>query len=181
MLKAAIPIALLTVFFAPGALAEGESSEVHTIVGAGTAQGAALWSPPALRQSYGVSVMRLSDSGQGFGARLSLLPSSGSAGMWEASADAMLRVANDSPWYFKGLGGIGVGPQDGLWPPRLHAGVEVGLTAIRGGIGLEAGVSVMDSFPPARPLEGQLVVSVGMGILFGFGAPPPAPPGPLPE
>src|SRR3954467_172707 len=110
MRNAMFPFMLLTVLFAPGALAEGESSEAHTIVEAGTAQGTEMGSSWALRQSYGVSLLRLSQSGQGFGARFSLVPPAGSAGMWEASADAVFRAANDSPWYLKGLGGLAITP-----------------------------------------------------------------------
>lgn len=174
MFKAALQISLLAVFFASRAVAAGETSEANVIVEAGTSQSAVLRSPWDFRPSYSVSVLNLWESGQGFGARLNLLPSWNADKAWEFSADAVARLANDSPWYLKGVGGVAITPPIAVWPPRVRAGAEVGLTAIRGVIGLEAGIAAVVSFPPSRPAEGEVVVSLGMGILFGFGTPAPA-------
>jgi hypothetical protein len=168
--KAAVPMMLLALFVVPRALAAGDEGEAHAIVEASTSRSIVLgaWE---LSQAYSMSMLRLGDSGQGFGARLTLLPSPNFAGPWELSLDAVARFANEGPLYFKPVGGIAVAPPGALWPPRIRAGAEVGLTAIRGGIGLEVGVAIVYSFPPSRALEGEWVGAAGVGILFGFGAP----------
>jgi hypothetical protein len=155
MFNAAVHITLLAVFFASSALAAGEASEAHFIVETGTSQNAILKSPWDFRQSYSVSVLGLWESGQGFGARFNLLPSPEAARTWDFSADAVVRLANESPWYLKGIGGIAIVSPSALWPPRLRAGAEIGLTAILSGIGLEAGIGAVVSFPPSGPMEGE--------------------------
>ena len=143
-------------------------------MGAGVSQGTALGSPWAPRTSYSVSLWGLSESGQGVGARLTLLPPSPSAGAWELSTDAVARFTGEGPLYFKALGGVALTPRP--WgPPRLRAGGEVGVHAIRGSIGLEVGLAGVYAFPPSRFTQGEGVVSLGVGILFGFGAPSRAP------
>src|SRR5690349_2846144 len=93
-IQGAALITLLTVFVAAQALAADEPSEAHAIVEAGTSQGTALraWEP---RQSFSASMLRLGEMGQGFGARLTLLPPPNFAGTWEFSADAVVRLANE--------------------------------------------------------------------------------------
>jgi len=75
---------------------------------------------------------------------------------------------------------VAINPRPSL-SPRLRAGGEAGVHAIRGSIGLEVGVAGVYAFPPSHFAQGQGVVSLGVGILFGFGAtaraPAPAPPG----
>lgn len=167
-------IALLTAFVAPRVLAADEPSEVHAFVEASTSRGMTLraWGP---RQSYSVSMLRLGELGQGFGTRLTLLPPPNFTGVWELSADAVIRLANRGPLYVKPMGGIAVASPGALWPPRIRAGTEVGLTAIRGRIGFEMGLVAVYSFPPSSALEGEWMFSAGVGVLFGFGTPAPAP------
>ena len=165
---AAVSLLLLAVFVAPGAHASGETSQMRAVVGAGISQGTALGSPWAPRTSYSVSLLGLSEAGQGLGARLTLLPPATSAGAWELSTDAVARFTGEGPLYFKALGGVAVTPRP-LWPPRLRAGGEVGVHAIRGSIGLEVGFGGVYSFPPSRLSQGEGVVALGVGLLFGFG------------
>jgi hypothetical protein len=147
---------------------------MRAVMGAGVSQGTALSSPWAPRTSYSVSLWGLGESGQGVGARLTLLPPSPSAGAWELSTDAAARFTGEGPLYFKALGGVAVTPRP--WgPPRLRAGGEVGVHAIRGSIGLEVGLAGVYAFPPSRLTQGEGVVSLGVGILFGFGPPSRAP------
>ncbi|HVG62241.1 MAG TPA: hypothetical protein VNA24_27000, partial [Hyalangium sp.] len=141
---------------------------MRAVVGAGISQGTALGSPWAPRTSYSVSLLGLSEAGQGLGARLTLLPPATSAGAWELSTDAVARFTGEGPLYFKALGGVAVTPRP-LWPPRLRAGGEVGVHAIRGSIGLEVGFGGVYSFPPSRLSQGEGVVALGVGLLFGFG------------
>jgi hypothetical protein len=149
-------------------------------VGAGVAQGTTLGSPWAPRTSYSVSLWGLGVIGQGLGARLSLLPPATSAGAWELSTDALARFTGEGPLYFKALGGVALTARP--WgPPRLRAGGEVGVHAIRGSLGLEVGVAGVYGFPPSSFAQGEGVVSLGVGILFGFGAPPRAPALPPPQ
>ncbi|WP_224244933.1 hypothetical protein [Hyalangium gracile] len=101
---------------------------------------------------------------------MSLLPPATSAGAWELSTDAMARLTGEGPLYFKALGGVAITPRP-MWPPRLRAGGEVGVHAIRGSIGLEVGLAGVYAFPPSRPTQGEGVLSLGVGLLFGFGAP----------
>ncbi|MFL5345038.1 MAG: hypothetical protein ACJ8AT_09595 [Hyalangium sp.] len=101
---------------------------------------------------------------------MSLLPPATSAGAWELSTDAVARFTGEGPLYFKVLGGAALTPRS-LWPPRLRAGGESGVHAIRGGIGLEVGLSGVYAFPPSRLSQGEGVLSLGVGILFGFGTP----------
>ncbi|KFE68737.1 hypothetical protein [Hyalangium minutum] len=143
---------------------------MRAVVGAGISQGTALGSPWAPRTSYSVSLWGLWEAGQGVGARLTLLPPATSAGAWELSTDAVARFTGEGPLYFKALGGVAVTPRP-WWPPRLRAGGEVGVHAIRGSIGLEVGVGGVYSFPPSRLSQGEGVLSLGVGILFGFGTP----------
>ena len=173
-LHAAVLLWLLAVFAAPGAHAADETSQVRAVVGAGVSQGTALGSPWAPRTSYSVSLLGLWEAGQGLGARLSLLPPATSAGAWELSTDAVARFTGEGPLYFKALGGVALTPRS-LWPPRLRAGGEVGVHAIRGSIGLEVGVAGVYAFPPSRLAQGEGVVSLGVGLLFGFGTPSRAP------
>ncbi|HVG57858.1 MAG TPA: hypothetical protein VNA24_04840 [Hyalangium sp.] len=171
---AAVSLLLLAVLVAPGAHAFDETSQMRAVVGAGVSQGTALGSPWAPRTSYSVSLWGLGESGQGLGARLTLLPPSPPAGAWELSTDAAARFTGEGPLYFKALGGVAVTPRP--WgPPRLRAGGEVGVHAIRGSIGLEVGLAGVYSFPPSRLAQGEGVVSLGVGILFGFGPPSRAP------
>lgn len=174
MSKAAVFLLWMTTFIGSQAFASGEAREVQAILGAGTSQGIVLGSPWAPREAYSVSMLGLWEAGQGFGARLTLLPTSPSAGAWELSADAIVRFANDGPLYLKGIGGIAKTP-DFSWPLRFRAGGEAGVHAIRGRIGLEAGIAAIYSVPFSRPAEGEVMVSLGVGILFGFGPPARAP------
>ena len=167
---ATVSLLLLAVFVAPGAHASGETSPMRAVVGAGISQGTALGSPWAPRTSYSVSLWGLWEAGQGLGARLTLLPPATSGGAWELSTDAVARFTGEGPLYFKALGGVAVIPRP-WWPPRLRAGGEVGLHAIRGSIGLEVGLGGVYSFPPSQLSQGEGVLSLGVGILFGFGAP----------
>jgi hypothetical protein len=171
---AAVSLLLLAVFVAPGAHASGETSQVRAVVGAGVSQGTTLGSPWAPRTSYSVSLWGLGEAGQGLGARLSLLPPATSAGAWELSTDAVARFTGEGPLYFKALGGVALTPRPWV-SPRLRVGGEAGVHAIRGSIGLEVGVGGVYSFPPSRLSQGEGVVSLGVGILFGFGAPSRAP------
>ncbi|KFE68729.1 hypothetical protein DB31_7966 [Hyalangium minutum] len=143
---------------------------MRAVVGAEVSRGAALGSAWAPRTSYSVSLWGLSEAGQGLGARWSLLPPATSAGAWELSTDAVARFTGEGPLYFKALGGAAVTPRS-WWPPRLRAGGEAGVHAIRGGIGLEVGLSGVYAFPPSRFAQGEGVFSLGVGLLFGFGAP----------
>jgi len=161
---------LLAVFVAPGAQASDETGQMRAVVGAGVSQGTALGSAWAPRTSYSLSLWGLLEAGQGLGARLSLLPPATSAGAWELSTDAVARFTGEGPLYFKAMGGVAVTPRP-WWPPRLRAGGEAGVHAIRGGIGLEVGLSGVYAFPPSRLSQGEGVLSLGVGILFGFGAP----------
>ncbi len=171
---AAVSLLLLAVFVAPGAHASDETSPVRAVVEAGVSQGTALGSPWAPRTSYSVSLWGLGEAGQGLGARLSLLPPATSAGAWELSTDAVARFTGEGPLYFKALGGAALTPRP-LWPPRLRVGGEAGVHAIRGSIGLEVGVAGVYAFPPSRLAQGEGVLSLGVGILFGFGPPSRAP------
>jgi hypothetical protein len=173
-LPAAVSLLLMAVLVAPGAHASDETSPVRAVVGAGVSQGTALGSPWAPRTSYSVSLWGLWEAGQGLGARLTLLPPATSAGAWELSTDAVARFTGEGPLYFKALGGVAVTPRPG-WPPQLRAGGEVGVHAIRGSIGLEVGLGGVYSFPPSRLAQGEGVVSLGVGVLFGFGPPSRAP------
>ena len=167
---AAVSLLLLAVFVAPGAHASGETSQMRAVVGAGISQGTALGSPWAPRTSYSVSLLGLWEAGQGLGARLTLLPPATCTGAWALSSDAVARFTGEGPLYFKAFGGVAVIPRP-WWPPRLRAGGEVGLHAIRGSIGLEVGLGGVYTFPPSRLSQGEGVLSLGVGILFGFGAP----------
>jgi len=176
MYKLVVRILLPVALFAPRALASEESSSgQRAVVEVGTAEGVTLGSRWEVQQSYGLSLLSAGEFGQGFGARLSLLPPPNPVGPWEVSADAVARIASDSPLYFKGVGGVAVALPDALQAQRLRAGLEVGLNTTRSGFGMEAGLVVLYTFPPTRPLEGQVVVSVGFGILFGVGSSSPAP------
>ncbi|WP_224368739.1 hypothetical protein [Hyalangium versicolor] len=147
---------------------------MRAVVGAGVSQGTALGSPWAPRTSYSLSLWGLGESGQGVGARLTLLPPSPSTRAWELSTDAVARFTGEGPLYFKALGGVAVTPRP--WePPRLRAGGEVGVHAIRRSIGLEVGLAGVYAFPPSRLTQGEGVVSLGVGLLFGFGPPSRAP------
>ncbi|HLL06920.1 MAG TPA: hypothetical protein VK539_40470 [Myxococcaceae bacterium] len=161
---------LLALFAAPGAHAADEPSRARAVVGAGVSQGTVLGSAWAPRTAYSVSLWGLWEEGQGVGARLSLLPPVTSAGAWELSTDAAARFTGEGPLYFKALGGVAVNPRPSL-APRLRAGGEVGVHAIRGSIGLEVGVAGVYAFAPSRFAQGEGVVSLGVGVLFGFGAP----------
>ncbi|WP_224371880.1 hypothetical protein [Hyalangium versicolor] len=172
--RAAVTLWLLAVFVAPGAHASDETNKMRAVVGAGVSQGTALGSPWAPRTSYSVSLWGLWDAGQGIGARLTLLPKPTSAGAWELSTDAVARFTGEGPVYFKALGGGAITPRP-LSSPRLRAGGEVGVHAIRGSIGLEVGLAGVYAFSPSQLAHGEGVVSLGVGILFGFGAPSRAP------
>ncbi|MFL5345259.1 MAG: hypothetical protein ACJ8AT_10720 [Hyalangium sp.] len=165
---------LLAVLVAPGAHAADETSPVRAVVGAGVSQGTALGSPWAPRTSYSVSLLGLGQAGQGLGARLSWLPPATSSAAWELSTDAVARFTGEGPLYFKALGGAAFNPRSWV-SPRLRAGGEVGVHAIRGRIGLELGVAGMYSFSPSQLSHGEGVVSLGVGLLFGFGTPSRAP------
>ncbi|HVG63523.1 MAG TPA: hypothetical protein VNA24_33465 [Hyalangium sp.] len=167
---AAVSLLLLAVLVAPGVQAADETRQLQAVVGAGVSQGTALGSAWAPRTSYSVSLWGLSEAGQGLGARLSLLPPATSTGAWELSTDAVARFTGEGPLYFKAIGGVAVTPRP-WWPPRLRAGGEAGVHAIRGGIGLEVGLSGVYAFPPSRLSQGEGVLSLGVGILFGFGSP----------
>jgi hypothetical protein len=171
---AAAGLLLLAVFLSPGAHAADETSPMRAVVGAGVSQGTALGSPWAPRTSYSVSLWGLWQAGQGVGARVSLLPPAPSAGAWELSTDALARFTGEGPLYFKALGGVAVTPRS-LGAPRLRAGGEAGVHAIRGSIGLEVGVAGVYAFPHSNFAQGEGVVSLGVSILFGFGAPSHAP------
>jgi hypothetical protein len=165
---------LLAALVAPGAHAADATSRMRAVVGTGVSQGTALGGPWAPRTSYSLSLWGLWEEGQGVGARLSLLPPAASATAWELSTDVVGRFTGEGPLYFKALGGVAVYPRPAL-SPRLRAGGEVGVHAIRGSIGLEVGVAGVYAFPPSHFAQGQGVVSLGVGILFGFGAPARAP------
>jgi len=171
---AAVLLLLLAAFAAPGAYAADEKSRARAVVGAGVSQGTVLGSAWAPRTAYSVSLWGLWEAGQGVGARLSLLPPASSAGEWELSTDAAARFTGEGPLYFKALGGVAVNPRPSL-SPRLRAGGEVGVHAIRGSIGLELGVAGVYAFPPSSFTQGEGVVSLGVGVLFGFGPPSRAP------
>ncbi|HEX8706172.1 MAG TPA: hypothetical protein VF815_45480 [Myxococcaceae bacterium] len=171
---AAVSLLLLAAFAAPGAQASDEKSQVKAVAGAGVSQGTTLGGPWAPRTTYSVSLWGLWEAGQGVGARLSLLPPATSAGAWELSTDAVARLTGEGPLYFKALGGVAVTPRPAL-SPRLRAGGEAGVHAIRGSIGLEVGVAGVYAFEPSRFAQGQGVVSLGVSVLFGFGAPSRAP------
>ncbi|KFE62360.1 hypothetical protein DB31_4070 [Hyalangium minutum] len=147
---------------------------MRAVVGAGVSQGTALGGPWAPRTSYSVSVWGLWEAGQGIGARLTVQPPVTSAGAWELSTDAVARFTGEGPLYFKAMGGAALSPRS--WgAPRLRAGGEAGVHAIRGSIGLEVGVAGVYAFPPSRFAQGEGVVSLGVGLLFGFGPPSRAP------
>ncbi|KFE63559.1 hypothetical protein [Hyalangium minutum] len=171
---AAVSLLLLALFVAPGAHASDETSPMRAVVGAGVSQGTALGSSWAPRTSYSVSLWGLWEAGQGIGVRLTVLPPATSAGAWELSTDALARFTGEGPLYFKAMGGAALTPRS--WgAPRLRAGGEAGVHAIRGSIGLELGVAGVYAFPPSRFAQGEGVVSLGVGLLFGFGAPSHAP------
>jgi hypothetical protein len=158
---------LLALFVAPGAQAADGTSPMRAVVGAGLSQGTSLGGPWAPRTAYSVSLWGLSEAGQGVGARVTLLPPAPSGGAWEVSTDAVARLTGEGPLYFKALGGVALTPHP--WgPARLRAGGEAGVHAIRGSIGLEVGVGGTYAFAPSR-------FSLGVGLLFGFGAPSRAP------
>jgi hypothetical protein len=165
---------LLADFVAPGAHASDETSQVQPVVEAGVSQGTALGSPWAPRTSYSLSLLGLWEAGQGVGARVSWRPPFTSSGAWELSTDAVARFAGEGPLYFKVLGGVSVTPRP-LWPPRLRVGGEAGVHAIRGSIGLELGLAGVYAFPPSQLAHGEGVVSLGVGLLFGFDTPSRAP------
>ncbi len=167
---AAVGLLLMAVFVAPGAHASDETSRLRAVVEVGVSQGTVLGSPWAPRTSYRVSLLGLWEAGQGVGARLSWLPPATPAEAWELSTDAVARFTGEGPLYFKALGGVAVTPSP-WWPPRLRAGGEVGVHAIRGSIGLEVGLGGVYSFPPSQLSQGEGVLSLGVGILFGFGTP----------
>jgi hypothetical protein len=171
---AAVSLLLLAVFVAPRAHAADEPSPVRAVVGAGVSQGTVLGSPWAPRTSYSVSLWGLREAGQGLGARLSLLPPATSAGAWELSTDAVARFTGEGPLYFKALGGAAFTSRP-AWPPRLRAGGEVGVHAIRGSLGLELGLAGVYAFAPSQLSHGEGVVALGVGLLFGFGPPSRAP------
>ncbi len=171
---AAVSLLLMAVLVAPGAHASDETSPVRAVVGAGVSQGTTLGSPWAPRTSYSVSLWGLGEAGQGLGARLSLLPPATSVGAWELSTDAVARFTGEGPLYLKAMGGVALTPRP-LGAPRLRAGGEVGVHAIRGSMGLEVGLAGVYAFPPSSFTQGEGVVSLGVGVLFGFGAPSRAP------
>jgi hypothetical protein len=161
---------LLAGLLAPGAHAADETRPLRAVVGAGLSQGTALGDPWAPRTSYSVSLWGLGPAGQGVGARLTLLPPAPSAGAWEVSTDAVARFTGEGPVYFKALGGVALTPRP--WgPARLRVGGEAGVHAIRGSVGLEVGLAGVYAFPPSHLAQGEGVVSLGVGLLFGFGAP----------
>jgi hypothetical protein len=90
------------------------------------------------------------------------------------STDAVARFTGEGPLYFKALGGAAVTARP-LGTLRVRAGAEAGVHAIRGGIGLEVGVSGVYAFEPSSFAQGQGVLSLGVGLLFGFGPPSRAP------
>jgi hypothetical protein len=101
---------------------------------------------------------------------LSVLPPATAAAAWELSTDAVARFTGEGPLYFKALGGAAVTARP--WGPvRLRAGGEAGVHAIRGSLGLEVGLSGVYAFEPTGFAQGQGVVSLGVGLLFGFGPP----------
>ncbi len=170
----ALVLVLLAALAAPRAHAAEETGRVRAVVGVGAAQGTALGSAWAPRTTYSVSLWGLSQAGQGVGARLSLLPPANSPPAWELSTDAVARLTGEGPLYFKALGGAAVRARP--WGPlRLRAGAEAGVHAIRGSVGLEVGLSGVYAFEPSGFARGEGVVSLGVGILFGFGAPSRAP------
>ncbi|HLL05250.1 MAG TPA: hypothetical protein VK539_32070 [Myxococcaceae bacterium] len=174
-LPVAVRLLLLALFAAPWAHAAEEPSQARAVVGAGLSQGTVVGSAWAPRTTYSVSLWGLWEEGQGAGARVSLLPPAPSTEAWEVSTDVVGRFTGEGPLYFKALGGVALAPRTSL-SPRLRAGGEVGLHAIRGSIGLEVGLSGVYAFPPSRFAQGEGVVSLGVGVLLGFGAPsrPPA-------
>ena len=70
--KAAVLMTLLTLFVTPRTLAASEVSEAHAIVEVGASQSTVpgVWD---FHPTYSVSVLRLDESGQGFGGRVTLL------------------------------------------------------------------------------------------------------------
>jgi hypothetical protein len=172
--QAAVLLLLLGAFVAPQALAADEERQARAVVGVGVAQGTALGGPWAPRTSYSVSLWGLGQAGQGLGARLSLLPPPSLAGAWELSTDAVARFTGQGPVYFKLLGGAAMTARP--WGPvMLRAGAETGVHAIRGTIGLEVGLAGVYAFPPSHFAQGEGALSLGVGVLFGFGAPSRAP------
>src|SRR4051812_32085085 len=107
---AAFSLLLMAVLVAPGAHASDETSPVRAVVGAGVSQGTTLGRPWAPRTSYSVSLWGLGEAGQGFGARLSLLPPATSVGVWELSTDAVARFTGEGPLYLKAMGGAALTP-----------------------------------------------------------------------
>ncbi|HLK99917.1 MAG TPA: hypothetical protein VK539_04995 [Myxococcaceae bacterium] len=173
-LPVAVSLLLLALFVAPGAHAADEPSQARAVVGAGVSQGTVVGGAWAPRTAYSVSLWGLWEAGQGVGARVSLLPPASSSGAWELSTDVVARFTGEGPLYFKALGGVAVNPRPAL-APRLRAGGEVGVHAIRGSIGLEVGLAGVYAFPPSRFAQGEGVVSLGVSVLFGFGASSRAP------
>jgi len=171
----AVSLLLLACLVAPKAHAAEEPSQARAVVGAGLSQGTVVGRAWAPRTAYSVSLWGLWEEGQGVGARWSLLPPATSSEEWEVSTDVVGRFTGEGPLYFKALGGAAVTPRSSL-SPWVRAGGEVGVHAIRGSVGLEVGVSGVYAFPPSRFARGEGVVSLGVGVLFGFGAPsrPPA-------
>ncbi len=172
--NAVVSLVLLAVLVAPGAHASEETRQVRAVVGTGLSQGTVLGSRWAPRTTYSVSLWGLSEAGQGLGARLSVLPPATSAGAWELSTDAVARFTGEGPLYFKALGGAAVTPRT-REAARLRAGAEAGVHAIRGSIGLEVGVAGVYAFAPSQLAQGHAVLSLGVGVLFGFGTPSRAP------
>ncbi|MFL5346801.1 MAG: hypothetical protein ACJ8AT_18625 [Hyalangium sp.] len=147
---------------------------MRAVVEAAVAQGSALSGPWAPRTSYSVSLWGLGQEGQGLGVRWSWLPPAPSTAAGELATDALARFTGEGPLYFKALGGAAFNPRSWV-SPRLRAGGEVGVHAIRGSIGLELGVGGVYAFAPSQLAHGEGRVSLGVGLLFGFGPPPRAP------
>ncbi|MFL5345337.1 MAG: hypothetical protein ACJ8AT_11115 [Hyalangium sp.] len=167
-------VLLLAVLVAPRAHAADETGPVRAVVEAAVSHGSALSGPWAPRTSYSASLWGLGPAGQGLGARLSWLPPAPSTAAGELSTDALARFTGEGPLYFKAVSGAAFTP--GSWmSPRLRAGGEVGVHAIRGSIGLELGVGGVYAFAPSQLAHGEGRVSLGVGLLFGFGPPPRAP------
>jgi hypothetical protein len=158
---------LLWLLATPSARAGDEPSQLRAVVGAGASQGTALNGPWAPRTSYNASLYGLWEAGQGGGARLSLLPPAHATEGWGLSTDLMARLTGQGPLYLKLLGGASVSSR-ALASPGLRVGLETGVHAIRGPVGLELGLSGVYSFPPAHFTQGQAVVSLGVSVLLGF-------------
>src|SRR4051812_45152763 len=101
--KAAVLLTLLTVFVAPRALADGEAGETHAIVEAGTSQGTGVGCLE-FPQAFRVSVLRLGEAGQGFGAVLAPVAAPPSGGTLELAGDGGGPLTNRGLLYFKPMG-----------------------------------------------------------------------------